>query len=269
MKDKIQISVLTLLALSVLYLVFFAGGYGSRIDSLIEKNVEAKGGEAAWRQVSSLQLSGQMSLGQGVVAPYKIDQKRPLKMCTEYEFNKRRVVQCVDGDSGWQFLPYLGRNLPEPLKKEDALAIADTASIDGMLLNAHERGFKIEWLGKEDVDGRPADKLKVEMPGGTVRWIYLDEETGLDVKLEYTIMIRGKEQLVETTYSDWKAEAGLLFPGRTNTRLKGTSESSFVTIDKIVVNPAIEDKRFVMPLFTRPDASKISGNKPGDTPDNT
>ena len=181
-------------------------------------------------------------------------------MCTEYEFNKRRVVQCIDGDSGWQFLPYLGRNLPELLKKEDALAIADTASIGGMLLNAHELGFKIEWLGKEDVNGRPADKLKVEMPGGTIRWIYLDKESGLETKLEFTRMIRGKKKVIESSFSDWKTEAGLLFPSHTNTRLKGASESSFVTIDKIVVNPAIDDERFVMPVFSRPDTNKSAKN---------
>ena len=253
MNNKILVSVLILLASAAVYFALFAeeGGYGRQINSLIAKNVDAKGGEDVWRKASTLQLSGQMSLGQGVVVPYRIDQKRPLKMCTEYEFNERRVVQCVDGDSGWQFLPYLGRNLPEPLSAEDALAIADTASIDGMLLNAYERGFRIEWQGKQDIDGRPADKLKVEMPGGTVRWIYLDEETGLETRVEYTTKIRGKDQLVVANYSDWIAQGGLLFPGRTDTRFEGTSESNFVTIDNIVVNPEIEDKRFIMPDFTR------------------
>lgn len=253
MNKKLLSGIIIMLALAALYFSYFedVGGYGKQIDALIAKNVAAKGGEDAWRQVSSLQLSGRMSLGQGVSVPYMIDQKRPLKMCMEYEFNERRVVQCVDGDSGWQFTPYLGRNLPEQLPAEEAHRIADTASIDGMLLNAYQRGFKIEWQGKENVNGRPADKLMVSMPGGTVRWIYLDEETGLEAKVEYTRVIRGKEHLVESLYSDWKAEAGLLFPGRTDTRMVGTSESQFVTVDKIVVNPIIEDKRFVMPDFTK------------------
>jgi hypothetical protein len=256
---KLIVPGLILLALTVLYFVFFAdvGGYGKKINGLIAKNVAAKGGEEAWQQVSSLQLSGRMSLGQGVVAPYKIDQKRPLKMCTEYEFDKRRVVQCVDGNSGWQFLPYLGRNVPEKMTAEEAGKVADTASIDGMLLNAYERGFKIEWLGKVDVNGRPADKLKVVMPGGTVRWIYLDEETGLEARVEFTRVVSGKEQLVESHYSDWKAEGGLLIPGRTETRIAGAPEFQFVTVDKIVVNPEIEDKRFEMPVFTKPKSEPV------------
>jgi outer membrane lipoprotein-sorting protein len=252
-KNKIQIAVIALLVLIVLYVVFFAGGYDSRVTGLIEKNVATKGGADAWEKVKSLRLSGRMSLGQGVVAPYTIEQKRPLKMCTEYEFNKRRVVQCVDGNSGWQYVPYLGRNRPEKLSKEQALGIADTASIDGMLLNADERGFAIKWLGKEDVNGQPTDKLEIKMPGGTVRWLYLDEATGLEVKLEFKRMLGKKEQMVETVYSDWKQEGSLWFPGKTVTRAKGASESNFVTIDNIVINPVIEDKRFAMPVFTSPN----------------
>jgi len=230
------------------------GGYGFRIDGLIAKNVEAKGGEEAWNQVSSLQMSGLMSLGQGLSVPYTIDQKRPLKMCLEYEFDKRRVVQCIDGDSGWQFLPYMGRNVPEAMSAEEVRAMADTASIDGMLLNAYDRGIDIEWLGEADVNGRPADKLKLTMPGGTVRWLYLDQETGLETKLEYTRMIRGKEHVVESLYSNWKAESGLLFPGRTDTQIVGDTRSQFFVVDKIVVNPAIEDKRFEMPVYNKPSA---------------
>jgi len=255
LNDKIQISVLALLAVFVLYLVFFGRGYDSRVTGLIEKNVAAKGGDDAWEKVKSLRLSGRMSLGQGVVVPYSIKQKRPLKMCTEYEFNKRRVVQCIDGKSGWQYVPYLGRNRPEKLPTEQVRGLADTASIDGMLLNAYERNFDIQWQGKEDVNGLPADKLEIKMPGGTVRWIYLDEMTGLEVKLEFKRMLGKKEQTVETSFSDWKTAGSLLFPGKTVTRIKGASESNFVTIDTIMVNPEIADKRFVMPVFTRTASS--------------
>lgn len=254
------ISITVFIVLAALFYRFnddgsLLGGYGRKINGLIEKNVAAKGGEQVWHNVSSLQLSGMMDLGQGMVVPYRIDQKRPLKMCLEYEFDERRVVQCVDGDSGWEFLPFLGRNLPEKMTDEEALKMADTASIDGLLLSASKRGFGIEWVGKEDVNGRPADRLKVTMPGGSVRWISLDEETGLELKVGYTRVVRGKEQMVESLFSDWKSEAGLLFPGRTDTRMIGSSGSQFVTVDKIVVNPEIEDKRFEMPIFSNTAAS--------------
>jgi len=237
--------------IAIVYFVFFAG-YSAKINALIEKNTKAKGGEDAWKKVSSLQISGMMSLGQDVNVPYTIDQKRPLKMCMEYEFDKRRVVQCIDGDSGWQFLPYTGRNVPEAMSKEDARAMADTASIDGMLLNAYHRGVDIEWLGEVDVDGLLADKLKLTMPGGTVRWLYLDKITGLETKLEYTRTIRGKEHTVVSRYSNWKTQNGLLFARRTDTQIVGDKRSQFLAVDKIIVNPAIDDKRFEMPVHHKP-----------------
>jgi len=243
---KYVIGTAIIVLIAIVYFVFFAG-YSAKINALIEKNAKAKGGEDAWNKVSSLQISGMMSLGQDVTVPYTIDQKRPLKMCMEYEFNKRRVVQCVDGDRGWQFLPYAGRNVPEAMSKVDARAMADTASIDGMLLNAHHRGVDIEWLGEVDVDGLPADKLKLTMRGGTVRWLYLDKLTGLESKLEYTRTIRGEEHTVVSRYSNWKTEKGLRFPGRTDTQIVGDKRSQFLVVDKVIINPAIDDKRFEMP----------------------
>ena len=253
MDKKYLIGAASVVIIAVVYFSFFAG-YSARINALIERNVMAKGGEDAWKKVSSLQISGIMSLGQDVSVPYTIDQKRKLKMCMEYEFNKRRVVQCVDGNRGWQFLPYAGRNIPEEMSKEDARAMADTASIDGMLLNANHRGVDIEWQGEVDVDGHPTDKLKLTMPGGTVRWLYLDKITGLETKLEYTRMIRGKEHTVESRYSNWKNESGLLFAGRTDTQIVGDKRSQFFLVNKISVNPAIEDKRFEMPVHHKADS---------------
>jgi len=250
---KYVIGTAIIVLIAIVYFVFFTG-YSAKINALIEKNTKAKGGEDAWNKVSSLRLSGIMSLGQDVNVPYTIDQKRPLKMCMEYEFNKRRVVQCVDGNKGWQFLPYSGRNVPEAMSKEDARAMADTASIDGMLLNAHHRGVDIEWQGEVDDNGLAADKLKLTMPGGTVRWLYLDKLTGLETKLEFTRTIRGKEHTVVTRYSNWKTENGLLFPGRTETQIVGDKRSQFLVVDKVMINPAIDDKRFEMPIHHKSGA---------------
>ena len=47
------------------------------VDSLVARNIEARGGAEAWDAVSSLRLTGQMDLGQDMVVPYVLEQKRP------------------------------------------------------------------------------------------------------------------------------------------------------------------------------------------------
>ena len=225
----------------------FTGGHGRVVDALIVRNVAARGGADAWQAVDSLRLSGQMDLGQGMHVPYVIEQKRPGKMCLEFVFDEETAIQCVDGETGWKLLPFRGRNKPEAMTEQEQRNMAASAAIDGPLFNSAARGYKVELLGTEVVAGRPALKLQVTLTGGAVRWLYIDEETGLDIKLESTRVIRGQDRLVETFYYDWQETDGLLIPRRQETQTEGDDESHFLTVDGVLSNPTIDDSRFAMP----------------------
>lgn len=241
-------AVLTLGAFMVLNSVYhFTGGHGRVVDALIARNVAARGGADAWDALESLRLGGQMDLGQGMHVPYVIEQKRSGKKCLEFEFDGDTAIQCVDGESGWKLLPFRGRTRPEAMTEQEYDAMADSATIDGLLFNSAERGYKVKQIGKEMVAGRIALKLQVTLPSGALRWVYIDEETALEIKMESTRVLRGKERLVETYYYDWQETDGLLIPRRQETRMHGDDESHFVTVDGVVRNPPLDDSRFAMP----------------------
>jgi hypothetical protein len=217
------------------------------VDQLVARNIEARGGAEAWQAVSSLRLTGQMDLGEGMHVPYVLEQKRPGKMCLEFVFDGETAVQCADGKTGWKVLPFRGRRTPEPMTAQDLRDTADLADLYGLLFEHADRGISLELVGREPVAGRDAFKLKVTLPQGAVRWVYLDAETALDIKLESTRMLRGKERIVETFYYDWQETDGLLIPRRQETQTEGDDESHFLTVDGVTSNPAIEDSRFAMP----------------------
>jgi hypothetical protein len=237
------------------------GGFGRVVDGLIARNVEARGGVDAWRAVDSLRVAGRMDLGQGMNVPYTIEQKRPGKMCLEFEFDGEVATQCVTGDSGWKVLPYLGRTRPEPMTDIEFREMADTADIDGLLIDAARRGHDVSLVGKEMVNGREAFKLEVTLPRGAKRWIYLDAETGLEVKLETMRMRNGREQLVETWYSDWRETDGLLIPHRQDSKAEGNREMHWLTVERVIVNPSIDDQR-----FERPALASSAGGSTGSNP---
>lgn len=225
----------------------FFGGHGRAVDALIARNITARGGAEAWNSLESLRLTGQMDIGHGMYVPYVLEQKRPGKMCLEFVFNNEKAVQCVDGDSGWKRLPFMGRRKPEPMSQQELYELADAASIDGLLFNSAQRGYKVELLGEEMLDGRAAVKLQVTLPGGVNRWVYLDRETGLDIKRESTRVLRGEERLVETWYYDWQETDGVLIPRRQETQTEGEDETHFLTVDRVHGNPNIDDTKFRMP----------------------
>lgn len=229
------------------------------VNDLVARNIAARGGLQAWQDVNSLRLTGRMDLGQGMVVPYVLEQKRPNKMCFEFIFDEQTALQCADGRSGWKVAPFRGRDIAEPMTKVELRETADTADLYGLLYDFADRGTTVEVLGHETVGGRDAIKLKLTLAKGGVRWLYLDAETALEVKLEALRTIAGRQRRVETLYSDWQEKDGLLIAHRQDTTTEGDPQPHFLTVETVTVNPAIDDSRFAMPATASASLSN-SGN---------
>jgi hypothetical protein len=248
-KSKIAIALLAVVAVAVL--VYNSGPLKNArfADELVARNIEARGG-VAWQDISALRLSGRMDLGQEMIVPYTLEQKRPDKMCLEFVFDSETAVQCAAGDTGWKIVPFMGVPGPQAMTAAELRETAGSVDPYGPLYDHAARGNKLEYLGQQQLQGRDTHKLQVTLPQGAVRWLYLDAETALEVKLETVRMIAGKELLVETRYTDWQAQDGLLIARRLDTKTEGDSESHFLTISSVDVNPQIDDARFLMPATT-------------------
>jgi outer membrane lipoprotein-sorting protein len=237
----------TALAAAVFAFLLPASGLAQTVDELVARNVAARGGAKAWKAVSSLRLTGRMDVGKGTMVPYLLEQKRPGKMRLEFVFDGKTAVESTDGKTGWKIRPFLNRTAPEPMTGKELSETADTADLYGLLFEHAGRGHAVELLGRETVEGRDAYKLKVTLPRGSVRWVYLDTESGLEIKVETLRTLRGKDRRVETFYRDWKKEGGLLVAHRQETRTEGEKKFHLLTVEKVLVNPPIEDSRFAMP----------------------
>lgn len=250
-----KLSFLTIIVLLGLTALYFSPYYyfsteqkaARQVAKLVDRNIEARGGEKKWEAVSSLQLQGRMDVGQGMNLPYTLEQKRPGKMRLEFVFDGETAIQAFDGTTGWKLLPFLGRRNPEPMSKKELRLAADTSELYGLLYDYKTRGHKIELLGKEKVADTDTFKLKVTLSSGDVRWVYLDSETALEVKVEALRQLAGHQRLVTTFYQDWQAADGLLIANRQETRTEGDKESHFLTIESVEINPQIDDNRFTMP----------------------
>jgi len=232
------------------------GGHGRVVDGWIARNVAARGGADAWRGVSSMRLSGLMDLGQGMRVPYTLDRKRPGKMCLEFEFDEQMAVQCVAEGAGWASLPFRGRTEPQPLSEQELREMAAMAEIDGLLFDSVRRGHEIEYLGKEIVDDNETVKFEVTLPNGAKRWVYLDVETALEVRVDAMRTLRGQERRVETHFYIWQETNGLLIPRLQETQTEGDPEKHFLTVDSVELNLPMEDARFRIP------ATRSAANDP-------
>jgi hypothetical protein len=225
------------------------------VDELIAKNVEARGGLDKMKAVQAVRMSGKMTMGPGIEAPISLEIKRPANIRMEFTIQGMTGVQAYDGKSGWSINPF-GKKEPEPMSPEDLKEVEEQADIDGPLVDYKAKGHAVELVGKEKVEGSDAYKLKITLRGGDVRHVYLDADSYLEIKAESKRMIRGSEVEVESTIGDYKEVGGLLYPHSIENGAKGRPEKQNIVVDKIEVNPPLDDARFKMPEAPKAEPAK-------------
>src|SRR5262249_34985476 len=148
MKRGIRMTAGTTLALTAIaasQVAMAAGGGGMSASQVVERNVAARGGLQAWRAVTTMTMSGQIDVGgtKPVKLPFVMTMKRPHKSRFELNFDNQIAYQVYDGAQGWKVRPFLGRNVAEPYTAAEAKSAAETADLDGPLIDYAAKGSQI------------------------------------------------------------------------------------------------------------------------------
>jgi outer membrane lipoprotein-sorting protein len=236
---------------------------GQTVDEVIAKHIEARGGLEKLKSVKSMRLTGKMMMGPGMEAPMTLEMKRPGSMRLEFTFQGMTGVQAYDGKSGWSIMPFQGKKDPEPMSADEAKMAQEEADIEGPLVDYKAKGHTVELLGKEKVEGSDAYKLKVTLKTGTVQYQYLDAESLLEIRTEAKRTVRDSEMEFESTIGDYKEVGGLLFPHSIQSGAKGRPEKQNIVIEKVELNPVLDDARFRMPEAPKAEAPKAEAPKAG------
>jgi outer membrane lipoprotein-sorting protein len=216
-------------------------------DELIEKSLQAIGGRPKIDAVKSVRMTGKMLAPQGLEIPMTMEYKEPDKLRTEATVQGMTAIQALNGKEGWMVAPFMGKKDPEKMSDDDVKRTAEQLDSFDMLSKYKEKGHAIEYVGKEDLEGTPAFKLKLTKKNGDVSYLYLDAESYLLVKLTGKTKVQGQEMESETTLGDYKAVDGVLYPFSIESQAKGSPMKMVMTFSKIEVNPTLDDSRFAMP----------------------
>ena len=267
---------------------------GLSAAQIVDKNVAARGGLAAWRAVQTLSLQGKLGAGgnqrallhvpmpnskefvntlprrpaEEVQLPFLMELKRPRKMRLELKFNGQTAVQVYDGTNGWKLRPYLNRHDFEPFSEQELKIASYQGDLDGPLVDYAAKGTQVALDGTEKVEGRNTYKIKVTEKSGHTFHVWVDAVTFLEAKIEgQPRRLDGTDHPVEVYYRDYRAVDGLQIPFLLETRVLpvGKNASGFretpvpperIVIDKVVVNPKVEEK-----LFSKMEVPAVSKSK--------
>jgi outer membrane lipoprotein-sorting protein len=223
------------------------------VSDVVRRYLEARGGLVKLHSVETLRLTGTLELPD-VSAPFVLELKRPKKMRTEFTVEGRIGVRAYDGTTAWAQPPLPG----EPARKmgpEDAAEARSQADVDlSPLVDAAAKGFTVELVGRDRLPGGEVFELLVKGSDGSIIRMYLDTKTHLVVRTEERRSVEGKPVDFVTDIGDYRSVGGLVFPFRIEVGPKGDPERrQRLDIQKIEVNPPLDDARFRMPA--RPPAA--------------
>lgn len=240
--------------------------------AIVDKNVAARGGLAAWRAVHTMEMKGKMDAGgnqrstlptpdagkgmkvvpprpkEQAQLPFVMDLERGRKMRIEIEFKGQTAVQVYNGAQGWKLRPFLNRHEVENFTPEELQAASMQSDLDGLLIDYAAKRSTVELEGTDKVEGRNSYKLKVTDANGNVRHVWVDAETFLETKIEGTPRrLDGKYHPVATYFRDYRSVNGLVMPYLLETAVEGVRDTEKIMIDNITSNPKLDESRFSMP----------------------
>jgi outer membrane lipoprotein-sorting protein len=214
------------------------------LDAVLAKYYQAAGIETV-KEWKTLTMKGKSMAG-GMEIPLTVTMKRPGKMRTEIELQGNKMLQVVDGESGWSVIPWSGSTDPQDMTADELKAMKDQTDLEGPLYNWKEKGHKVEMIGKEDMEGTPVYKIKVTRKNGNIETYFLDAESYLPLKIASIAKMQGNDVENETFSGNYQEVNGVMLPFSLETKLKGQTISN-VVVDSYQVNNDVDDNLFLKP----------------------
>jgi len=212
-------------------------------DEIMNKHQAAIGGNA-WQKVNSLKTTSTMlSAGQAVEVLETTVRGKGVR--SEIIMNGiSGGYQIVTPTGGWNLdlmVPDAkpGVTKPVAMPADQVKASQDQLDPSDDYINYLDKGFKAEFIGKEDLNGKSCYKLKITGKSGIPKTVYFDATTYYKVKdIERVETAQGAMDIA-TTFSDFrKFPEGIVLP------MKSKNDYMDITTTGVEINKPIPDSAF-------------------------
>lgn len=236
---------------SALFLLAFTAisAHAQTADEVINKYLEVMGGTDKLKALKGITMEMSVNYG-GMEIPVEVTQMKGGKMFVKIKIQGKEITQMAfDGETLW------GMNMMTmKAEKSDAEATANfklsANDFPDALLDYKNKGYSAEYAGKETKEGTECHKLKITKLPITVGGVKTDDVTFYYFETENNLLIATESEVKEgpskgekmtSTMSDYQEVDGFYFPYALN------QFGQEMTVKKIILNPAVEDKAFTMP----------------------
>ena len=246
-----EIKNIVLLVIFILGLVYMQFLQAKPVDEIVNKYAEARGSREKLNSINSLYMEGFREM-MGYKVAIKVTKVQETLYRNDFEFGGSKGYTIVTPTAGWAFIPMRSQMVDQI--DEDSLKTMQTdLDIAGPLINYVAKDHKAIFVGKEDIDGKEAYKIKLTLNTGKEITCLIDTETNLLIQTKQLGVVPGKsgnkdaelERELITNFSDYKSVDGIMFPHKISNPGNMLSSGS-ITFSKIELNKPV-DKRLYQP----------------------
>lgn len=226
------------------FLIFATSITAGEVEDIINKHIQAHGGLENWENIKTLKITGAFT-GFSILSEFSMVKKQPNLYRNEYGLGKFDVIEVYDGNKGWTIDPWFDVSFPRLLNSAENNVLQQKAEFCTPFFTYKEKGHKVEYLGKADVDGMDALKLKLTRNDGNIETWYLDASTYLELKQESVWTDFGYPQMQETFFDDFRKVQQITIPFYID-RSFGIRNRIY-EVKNVEINAEVKDQLFIMP----------------------
>lgn len=233
-----------------------SSGAAPTVAELVAKNNQAEGGRRM-RELRSVRLTGTLKIEGAEESSPLLMEFVPPRQKVRMDIGEKGALttSAYDGAVGWERKDGEASPTSRKLSGDDLRAIREMADFQGPLFDAAAKGNKVEYLGRADVDGVSAYKLRLTTAAGDETTIFLDASTYLDIREETTRGTADAHTDTVTTLGAFKTFDGVTLPTVVSFQharsLNGgsfrSSGSERIEIQKVELDIDIPAARFARP----------------------
>jgi outer membrane lipoprotein-sorting protein len=227
-------------------------------DEILNNYFENTGGLQNWMSVKGIKFEGNINI-QGMQIPIEMIQTTEGKSMVKANFQGQNFFQNVfDGETLW------GTNqMTMQAEKSDTEATEnykkEMNDFPDPFLGYKEKGYTVELIGKETIEGTETFKLKLVkepiMVDGKeeqdISFYYFDAENYVPIVVEREIKSGPAAGMVgQTKLSDYQEVGGLYFPHSITEGAKDQPGGQSITITNVELNPELDSAMFTFPEST-------------------
>jgi len=230
-------------------------GFAQTADEIVNHYLENIGGVEKLSQLEGLYMEAKTQ-AQGMDIPIELYSFKDGKQKVSANLQGQNFVQVAfDGNNAWH-TNFMNMS-PEKMDAEatENMKRSTKDNFPNPFLDYKKKGFKLELVGSEEIEGAETFKIKLtqkpvlvdgkEVPNEM--YFYFDKENFVPLVVETEVKSgQAKGGIMQQVFSDYQEVDGLYFPFSTANKFNGQVGQT-ITVEKITLNPEKDEKMFVMP----------------------